>query len=96
MREDAQKRSALVASGRFWVWSVTSDDVKAALDGGLSTDDVDAEAEAAWCAAQVVVLTAAQAEYESIWQAQGWTTVLARGAWEVAVQDTLKAAGAYP
>ena len=38
VREDAQKRSALVASGRFWVWSVTSDDVKAALDGGLSTD----------------------------------------------------------
>src|SRR4029453_5858233 len=27
-----------VASGRFWVWSVTSDDVKAALDSGLSTD----------------------------------------------------------
>jgi DEAD/DEAH box helicase domain-containing protein len=58
--------------------------------------DVDAEAEAAWCAAQVVVLTESQAEYASIWQAQGWTTVLARGAWEVAVQDTLKAAGAYP
>ena len=38
MRADAQKRSALVASGRFWVWSVTSDDVKAALDGGCSTD----------------------------------------------------------
>ena len=38
VREDAQKRSALVASGRFWVWSVTSDDVKAALDGELSTD----------------------------------------------------------
>jgi DEAD/DEAH box helicase domain-containing protein len=38
LREDAQKRSALVASGRFWVWSVTSDDVKAALDGELSTD----------------------------------------------------------
>ena len=38
VREDAQKRSALVASGRFWVWSVTSDDVKAALDSGLSTD----------------------------------------------------------
>ena len=28
--------------------------------------DVDAEAEAAWCAAQVVVLTEAQAEYASI------------------------------
>ena len=36
VREDAQKRSALVASGRFWVWSVTSDDVKAALDGDLT------------------------------------------------------------
>ena len=38
VREDAQKRNALVTSGRFWVWSVTSDDVKTALDGGLSTD----------------------------------------------------------
>ena len=31
LREDARKRSALVASGRFWVWSVTHEDVKAAL-----------------------------------------------------------------
>ena len=38
VRDDARKRSALVASGRFWVWSVTSDDVKAALDSGCSTD----------------------------------------------------------
>src|SRR5262245_24651062 len=38
VREDARKRSALVASGRFWVWSVTSDDVKAALDSDLSTN----------------------------------------------------------
>jgi DEAD/DEAH box helicase domain-containing protein len=38
VREDAQKGSALVASGRFWVWSVTSDDVKAALDDGLRSD----------------------------------------------------------
>ena len=58
--------------------------------------DVDAEAEAAWCAAQVVVLTEAQAEYASIWQAQGWTTVLARGAWEVTVHDKLTTAGAHP
>jgi hypothetical protein len=58
--------------------------------------DVDAEAEAAWCAAQVVVLTEAQAEYESIWQAQGWTTVLAQGAWEVAVHEKLKMVGAHP
>ena len=58
--------------------------------------DVDAEAEAAWCAAQVVVLTEAQAEYASIWQAQGWTTVLARGAWEVTVHEKLKTAGAHP
>ena len=38
LRADAAKRSALVASGRFWVWSVTHDDVKAALDGKIVTD----------------------------------------------------------
>jgi DEAD/DEAH box helicase domain-containing protein len=58
--------------------------------------DVDAEAEAAWLAAQVVVLTEAQAEFAPIWQAQGWTTVLAREAWEVAVQEKLNTAGAHP
>jgi hypothetical protein len=58
--------------------------------------DVDAEAEAAWCAAQVVVLTEVQAEYAPIWQAQGWTTVLARGAWEVTVHEKLTTAGAHP
>ena len=56
--------------------------------------DVDAEAEVAWCAEQVVVLTEAQAEYAAIWQAQGWTTVLAREAWEVTVHEKLKTAGA--
>jgi DEAD/DEAH box helicase domain-containing protein len=58
--------------------------------------EVDAEAEAAWLVAQVVVLTEAQAEFASIWQAQGWTTVLARQGWEVAVQDKLNTAGAHP
>jgi DEAD/DEAH box helicase domain-containing protein len=38
LREDANKRSALVMSGKFWVWSVTHDDVKAALDGHAKTD----------------------------------------------------------
>ncbi len=38
MRADAAKRSALVSSGSFWVWSVTHDDVKAALDGDVVTD----------------------------------------------------------
>ncbi|WP_294636185.1 DEAD/DEAH box helicase [uncultured Aquabacterium sp.] len=38
LREDALKRSALVNSGRFWVWSVTHNDVAAALKGDLSTD----------------------------------------------------------
>jgi DEAD/DEAH box helicase domain-containing protein len=38
LREDANKRSALVRSGKFWVWSVTHDDVKAALDGNVQTD----------------------------------------------------------
>ena len=61
-----------------------------------ASGDVDAEAEAAWCAAQVVVLTEAQAEYAPIWQAQGWTTVLARGAWEVIVHAQLTTAGAHP
>lgn len=38
LRDDARKRSALVASGRFWVWSVTHEDVKAALSGETITD----------------------------------------------------------
>ena len=37
-REDAQKRSAIVASGRFWVWSVTHQDVAAAIDGNANSD----------------------------------------------------------
>ena len=36
-REDASKRSALVASGKFWVWSVTWEDVQSAMDGKLET-----------------------------------------------------------
>jgi DEAD/DEAH box helicase domain-containing protein len=38
MREDAQKRSAIVSSGHLWVWSVTYEDVKAALTGNLDCD----------------------------------------------------------
>ena len=38
MREDALKRNALVASGRFWIWSVTHDDVTKALAGDQATD----------------------------------------------------------
>lgn len=38
LREDALKRSALVASGNFWVWSVTHEDVKSALAGATATD----------------------------------------------------------
>jgi DEAD/DEAH box helicase domain-containing protein len=38
LREDARKRSALVASGRFWILSVTHEDVKQALDGDGATD----------------------------------------------------------
>ena len=37
LREDAQKRSAILVSGQCWVWSVTHDDVKAALGGGLES-----------------------------------------------------------
>ncbi len=35
LREDARKRSALVASGRYWVWSVTWEDVQQVFDGSL-------------------------------------------------------------
>ncbi len=42
------------------------------------------------------VLTEAQIEFASIWQAQGWTSVLAREGWEVAVQEKLNTAGAHP
>ena len=38
MQADAQKRSAIVASGHCWVWSVTHEDVKAALKGSLDSD----------------------------------------------------------
>jgi len=38
LREDANKRSALVLSGKYWVWSVTHDDVKTALDENAKTD----------------------------------------------------------
>lgn len=38
LREDARKRSALVASGRYWVWSVTWEDVAAALAGEVESD----------------------------------------------------------
>jgi DEAD/DEAH box helicase domain-containing protein len=38
VRDDALKRSAIVASGRYWVWSVTHQDVAAALTGNLETD----------------------------------------------------------
>jgi DEAD/DEAH box helicase domain-containing protein len=36
-REDARKRSALVNSGKFWVWSVTWDDVQAAIEGKVES-----------------------------------------------------------
>ncbi|TNF51433.1 MAG: DUF1998 domain-containing protein, partial [Gammaproteobacteria bacterium] len=38
LRADAQKRSALLASGKFWVWSVTHQDVASALAGQADTD----------------------------------------------------------
>jgi DEAD/DEAH box helicase domain-containing protein len=36
-REDANKRSALLVSGKFWVWSVTWEDVTSAMEGKLET-----------------------------------------------------------
>ncbi len=38
MRDDALKRSAIVASGGYWVWSVTHQDVAAAMAVNLDTD----------------------------------------------------------
>jgi len=38
LRQDALKRSAILASGGYWVWSVTHQDVAAALNGSLETD----------------------------------------------------------
>jgi DEAD/DEAH box helicase domain-containing protein len=38
LRDDAAKRSALVASGNYWIWSVTHEDVKMALTSAASTD----------------------------------------------------------
>lgn len=38
LREDALKRSALVAGGKFWVWSVTHQDVSKALECSAETD----------------------------------------------------------
>lgn len=38
LREDAAKRSALVVSGKYWVWSVTHEDVKMALSSAAGTD----------------------------------------------------------
>lgn len=38
LREDARKRSSLVMSGKFLVWSVTSDDIDAALQGDSFSD----------------------------------------------------------
>lgn len=38
LRADALKRSAIVSSGRFWVWSVTHNDVASAMKGDLDTD----------------------------------------------------------
>lgn len=37
-REDAQKRSAITASGKFWVWSVTWEDVKQSMQGEALSD----------------------------------------------------------
>ncbi len=37
-REDASKRNAILAGGKFWVWSVTWEDVKTAVAGGTETD----------------------------------------------------------
>jgi DEAD/DEAH box helicase domain-containing protein len=40
-REDSAKRNALLASGKFWVWAVTWEDVTAAIGGSSETDLAD-------------------------------------------------------
>jgi len=37
-RQDAAKRNALLASGKFWIWSVTWQEVVAAIGGSSETD----------------------------------------------------------
>lgn len=37
-RDDAAKRNALVASGKFWIWSVTWEEVNAALGGAPESE----------------------------------------------------------
>ena len=37
-RDDAAKRNALLASGKFWVWSVTWQEVVAAIGGSVESD----------------------------------------------------------
>ncbi|MEI7773514.1 MAG: Zn-binding domain-containing protein [Verrucomicrobiota bacterium] len=37
-RDDAAKRNAILASGKFWVWSVTWQEVVAAISGSSETD----------------------------------------------------------
>ena len=36
--QDAKKRSAIVHSGRYWVWSVSYQDVEKAMSGETKTD----------------------------------------------------------
>jgi DEAD/DEAH box helicase domain-containing protein len=38
LADDALKRTAIVASGKYWVWSVTHEDVKQALAGAAGND----------------------------------------------------------
>lgn len=38
VNDDARKRSAIVNSNAFWVWSVTHQDIMTALEGSLTTD----------------------------------------------------------
>lgn len=38
LRQDALKRSAILASRKYWVWSVTHQDVASALNGSLDSD----------------------------------------------------------
>jgi DEAD/DEAH box helicase domain-containing protein len=47
-REDALKRSALIASGKFWVWSVTWEDVQTAMEGKAETILARLQLEAFW------------------------------------------------
>ncbi|WP_157866551.1 DUF1998 domain-containing protein [Aromatoleum aromaticum] len=46
-----------------------------------NADTIIAEAELAWCAKKLVLLLPAHTNYQAVWKAHGWTSVVAEGEW---------------